>query len=258
MKRIRRMDTPTPGLRQYLADDGDRQDWRRFRDYDGGLAYRNLRDRLVELQHGLCGYCEVRLVVGLDSQIEHVTPRNNPTHGAANTFNPANLISCCEGGTRVQVYGPGLANADPVRVLPPVVNNTSCGARKGDRTIADFIDPRDVPTYPSLFRVMLNGEITPNAGGCAQADIPVGRVENTIAFLGLNVPRLRRAREQYFIALEEEESGYLNNAGAIQSEARRALLPGDDCYLPNFFTTARSYFGQLGERVLADQPQAWI
>ena len=257
MKRIRRMDMPTLGLRQYLADDGNQRSWGSFRNYDGGAAYVGLRDALVKLQHRLCGYCEIRLVVGLDSQIEHVTPRNHPTQGTHNTFKATNLISCCEGGTRVNVFGCGLPNADPARALPPVGGNTSCGARKGDTTIADFVDPRDLPASPSLFRVVLNGDITADQGACAQAGVAVRSVENTIAFLGLNVPRLRQAREQYLTALDEHANDYLNNPDAIRIEARQTLLP-DDCYLPKFFTTARSYFGQLGERILAEPPQAWI
>ena len=39
---------------------------------------------------------------------------------------------------------------------------------------------------------------------------------------------------------------------------RSLLMPDDAGRLVPFFTTARSYFGPLAERVLKQQPQGWI
>ena len=144
------------------------------------------------------------------------------------------------------------------RFLPPVGENTSCGAKKNDMTTPDFIDPRDLPAFPSLFRVELNGEIRADETGCAQAGVPAESVENTIAFLGLNVSRLRRAREKYLNELDIVANGNLDNPRAVATEARLMLLPNYDGQLPKFFTASRSYFGLLGENILAELPQAWI
>ena len=105
MKPIRSLPGSTMGLKEYLANDGDMAEWQRFHNYNGSAAYEELRDELVSLQHGLCGYCEISLLVGLDCQIEHVIPRSDPTRGASNTFNVVNLVACCEGGTKGTIFG---------------------------------------------------------------------------------------------------------------------------------------------------------
>lgn len=256
MKPIRKLTEPTEGLKKYLADDADKAEWRRFRRHDGGTAYKDLQGALVSLQHGLCGYCEIDLRAGIDCQIEHIVPRSNPVEGVANTFNPSNLIACCEGGTRENVFGPNEKSSDAERFLPPLGENTSCGQKKKCNTIPGSIDPTKLPALPPLFRVGLNGEMTADENGCSEAGIAVESVANVIVFLGLNVPRLRQARENYLNALEENE--HLDNPRAVLEEARQALLPDENCNLQKFFTTSRSYFAQLGEKILAEPPQPWI
>ncbi len=257
MKPIRSLCGLTTGLKEYLAVDGDQAEWHRFHDYNGSAAYEELRNELVSLQHGLCGYCEINLLVGLDCQIEHVIPRSDPSTGAANTFNVVNLVACCEGGTKARIFGEPRSK-DPVRFLEPAEANTSCGQRKKDDTIPDFVDPRNLPVSSSIFRVGLNGDIEANEDACNQFDISVESARNTITLLGLNVPRLRRARENYYNALEDDSDGHLDIPEAIIEEARRTLLPDDAGTLRKFFTTSRTYFGEMGESVLSRTPQSWI
>ena len=44
----------------------------------------------------------------------------------------------------------------------------------------------------------------------------------------------------------------------MNAAARVELLPDGEKDLLKFFTTTRSYFGPLAERVLEQQPQEWI
>ena len=257
MKPIRSLCGPTTGLKEYLAVDGDKAEWPRFYNYNGSAAYEELRNELVSLQHGLCGYCEISLLVGLDCQIEHVIPRSDPSTGAANTFNVVNLVACCEGGTKGRIFGESRSK-DPARFLEPSEANTSCGQRKKDETIPDFVDPKDLPVSPSIFRVGLNGDIEVIEGACNQFGVSVESAGNTITFLGLNVPRLRRARENYYNALDDDLDEHLNTSEAIIEEARRTLLPDDAGTLRKFFSTSRTYFGEVGESVLSRTPQSWI
>ena len=97
MKQIQTLQAPTLGLVEYTNQSEGEPDWNKFRDYDDGSAYRELRQALVNIQHGLCGYCEIDLICN-DRQIEHIIPRSDPTSGAIHTLDPANMMACCIGG----------------------------------------------------------------------------------------------------------------------------------------------------------------
>ena len=62
MKRIRERNKPTPGLAKYLVAVGNNANWDRFRDHNAGASYNELIEELSDVQHGLCGYCEINLV----------------------------------------------------------------------------------------------------------------------------------------------------------------------------------------------------
>ena len=79
VKRVRTLHNPTRGLTEYRELEGDDASWKRFRSHEAGAAYRELRATLADLQHGLCGYCEARL---LDPyQVEHVVPQSGEADG---------------------------------------------------------------------------------------------------------------------------------------------------------------------------------
>ena len=85
-------------------------------------------------------------------------------------------------------------------------------------------------------------------------------VNGIIEMLNLNARRLREARERRWRALNDEWGDWterLADRDHLHEAARRELLP-DRGRLPPFFTTARSYFGPVAERVLGEAPQAWI
>ena len=259
MKRIRSLSHPTPGLAAYLAQGDDSVDWRRFRQDDQD-AYRELRDKLAELQHGVCGYCEINLrsAAGLsDLQVEHIIPQSDPERGAAQALNPSNLLASCLGGSAYSLFGPE-AQYDPARYRQNVSDNVSCGQAKGSSNDPDFIDPRTVPALPSLLRVLSNGVIVADEAACDTAGAAASRIQKTIAILGLNVERLRIEREKRLHRLHELYDNFGDNLGIIEAAARGEFLPDDAGNLPGFFTTARSYFGQLAELILAEPPQAWI
>lgn len=212
--------------------------------------YRELVETLTHLQHGLCGYCEIDLRKD-DRQIEHVIPRSDPQHGDARKLDPTNLIACCLGGTKKV--------ADPERFLQPPKQNASCGQAKGERTDPDFIDPRTLPALPSLTRVSYDGRIEADQNACKEAGFSVNAVEKTIDILCLNAERLRLAREKRWRALNTNWNQYLGDPQVMEAAARRELLPDQKDRLPRFFTTSRSFFGPLAERVLKQQPQVcWV
>jgi len=72
--------------------------------------------------------------------------------------------------------------------------------------------------------------------------------------LGLNVPRLRNARRSIY---DELQTGFnaLDDDTMWVAFAEAHLLPGAGGRLAPFFTTARSFFGPLAERILQRQPR---
>ena len=252
MKRIRRLPGPIPGLADYRRQAGADANWSGYRNRPAGLnRYRELVGKLSDLQHGLCGYCEIDLVEK-DRQVEHVIPVSAPSRGTAHALDAGNMIACCRGGAS---NDPNVRQ-DQERFAPP---EASCGHAKGDNVAPEFVDPRELPDLPSLTRVRPNGRIEADNSACETAGWSANEVEETIRILGLNVRRLQRARRDYWSNLSKQMPEYRDhpNPNAMRDWARRRLLPQNGS-LPKFFTTNRSYFGQWGERVLAEVPRDWI
>ena len=248
MKRIGRLFDRTPGLAEYLELEGENASWDRFRSHDRGRAYRGLIGELTSLQHGLCGYCEVDLSER-DRQVEHVIPQSDPAQGELLALDVGNLMACCKGGTA--------RSDDADRYMKPVKRNRSCGEAKDDRVNAGFVDPRELPAVPSLVRVLVDGWIEADAEACAAAGVPADHLTRTIEMLNLNARRLLVARAKWWSALSDAWGELGGDADQMNTAARRELFPADG-RLRKFFTTSRCYFGPVAERVLDEQPQAWI
>ena len=187
MKRIRSLDGPTPGLYAYLNNGvKETKDWDGFRNHASGYSYSQLIEALVELQHGLCGYCEIDINIA-DRQVEHIIPQSHPRYGSKLVHDYRNMIACCKGGT--------LQTTDETRRLARVKHNRSCGEAKENKMPAKFLNPRKLPALPSVIRVIFDGRILPDEAACERTGIAVDTVEKTIELLGLNCERLRRARE---------------------------------------------------------------
>ena len=244
MKRIIALICSPPGLANYLAGGADPTDWDRFYNCPSG-AYRELRNALAKRQHGLCGYCEVRLQEP-DMQVEHVIPKNQQTGDPARALDYTNLIACCL----------GVASGKRGRT------NQSCGQAKNATNDPNFADPRNLPALPGLFRVDLHsGKIMVDTEACAGAGFCANDIERTIIILGLNAPRLKQERLNRLDNLYQIANGHLSDSDFeefVETWARQELLPNSNGVLPGFFTTSRSYFAPLSEQILAEPPQPWI
>ena len=254
MKRIQGLAGPTPGLADYLDCEGGAANWDRFRSHQSGAAYRELLETLQDIQHRLCGYCEIDLIER-DRQVEHVVPRNpqnprkDPPGNEERGLDARNLIACCKGGT---------LTTGAERRRDPVKHNRSCGEAKGNSSDPAFLDPRSLPALPPLMRVGMDGRMEADEGACKAAGVSAQSVRRTIDILCLNVERLQRARARRWRALNDNWVDRLDDAEALAAAARKELLPDDAGRLPRFFTTSRSFFGPLGEQVLAEEPREWI
>ena len=253
MKRIRTLQNIPPSLADYLEQRGGNATWLDFRNHDNGRAYRDLRHELTTLQHGLCGYCEISLPQNRPRQIEHVASQKRHQNLALEI---TNLIVCCFGGSQ-----PLSEQDDPAaedEFAEPVNINLSCGQAKDNYDGPEFVDPRTVPAMPSLVKVRLTGEIEADEAACQKHGISVEKVCRTIKILGLNVRRLRLAREKRWKALAKVWQRDYEDKQIMYAAARKELLPDNTERLSGFFTTSRCYFREVGEQVLAQAPQSWI
>ena len=203
--------------------------------------------KLEDLQHGLCGYCEIDLRDG-DIAVEHVAPKSRYPDRA---LDAGNMIACCSGG----VSNDPEVQDDEERSSRP---GASCGYAKGSKFCPEFVDPRDLPARPSLTRVRRDGWIEADEDACRTVGRDADSVNDTIHLLNLNVERLLRARRIYWLNLSEQIQHYNRNALAREEWMRRRLLPRGG-RLEKFFTTSRSFFAKRGgEAILAESPQEWI
>ena len=257
MKAVGQLDSPTPGMTDYLSQEQSQPTFRKFHDYDNGSAYRELRDTLAETQHGLCGYCEINLLKD-DLQIEHFIPQSAGEEGQRRAVDHSNMIACCKGGDQANLFGTDTACPDSERYIVPMKKSRSCGTARGNTVSPDLIDPRTLPPLPSLFRVQIDGRIVPDPRACAQHGIQESRVERTIEILALNVRRLKANRAAKWENLNEVWGEDLNDPHMAELAAKTELLPDAAGQLPKYFTTSRSYFSATGENVLAREPKSWI
>ena len=163
--------------------------WEAFRNAHQEI-YNETIDTLAVSQHGLCAYCEIK-VSRINRQIEHIQPKKKSKPDNDLTFTFSNFALCCNGGTVSYCKDNGAFSDDPNKK-----SNTSCGAKKGDKE--PCLNPYNLPEY-SLFHAQpdTNGKMlsfSADEGACANATIPTELVKNTITILGLNCPRLSRAR----------------------------------------------------------------
>ena len=98
MKRIRALSGPTEGPAAYLAEEGATATWAGFGSHRGSSnAKQELTDALSEIQHGICGYCEIALR-RTDRRIEHVIPQSDVLRGGHGlALAVSNMIACCTG-----------------------------------------------------------------------------------------------------------------------------------------------------------------
>jgi len=283
MKKVKQLDTLPADLQNFLKvyphEKRDNGDWNAFRNNEGGKTYSNLIQALIELQHGLCAYCEINLIEN-DYQIEHFHPKSDISPETDWMFDILNLFAACKGGTQKNLFGAETRHPDQTRCLPPIKKNRSCGEAKDDNVMDDdIIKPSELPISPSLFSItrkpqegmvkkVKEGALKVNKNACLQAGIDPKKVETTIDAFNLNCDRLCLARKTVLEKIEEDFELELVNLGKNPSDkkiklvlkkmAEYNLAVNQDGTLPAFFSTIRLFFLPLAESVLAQTPQNGI
>lgn len=254
-----------PGLADFRAANSYESNWTIFRN-SHRAAYKQLADTLELSQRGLCAFCETLLITNIPTparQIEHWRPKSNggnPIHGV--TFDVANLHACCLGGSKPHLappYGPlGLGTAD----------HLSCGQKKGDEDpyaialVERPYRPTELPLSPHAFNVEMDGTLQVNAAAVA-AGLSDARLQATINFLGLNCERLKVARKQVRIYLDEQLAAYeaeetdpdpLNATRNALTRLATDLRVNPGARLPAFISVLRDFFGPAHESAFLTDP----
>lgn len=234
--------------------------WNRFRD---DLEYKELLKALVDIQQGLCVYCEQRLVDPygalhtMDRQIEHVDPKSG---ASGRVLDWQNLAAACCGGTYGFLQEPSRYYKDRKDKYPNARKsreiNESCGQRKGDRALGRGCDPRTFTPMARLMDLGLDGTLSANPDACTSQGLVAADLQDTIdEVLNLNCERLRVARQEiadniraWFVPILEAllDGSHLT---AAQQQQQQGLLtagrlqPDEDGYLRAFWTTERCALG---------------
>jgi len=191
-----------------------------FRD-EAASAHEEVVATLERDQGGLCAYCEMDLVPGIDQGVEHFHPKSDGSDGRNWHLDWDNLLLCCRGGqgwTGAQAVAEG-------RAREPRIENLSCDARKGSQVLDDrLLNPLEVPAFPRLFKFLGDGRIQVDQAECEEAGIEPAEAEDTIDLLGLNCPRLRDARAEVLHHIERTINVARRKAGARPGATFRYLL----------------------------------
>ena len=130
-----------------------------------------VREALFNEQHGLCCYCECRIICDHTMvHIEHLYPQSLYSNM---TVDYNNLLLSCNGQDLHENNSP-----------------CHCGMYKDSHDPIDMISPLD-PTCETHFTCREDGTID----ACDESD---SKAKNTISYNGLNAPHLKRDRKAIF------------------------------------------------------------
>ncbi len=287
MKKVKQLSAAPPSLsskpnlsdflKDYPHTTRHTNDWDAFNNHP---AKKDLLQALHKVQHGLCAYCEISLMVSSngtsidDRQIEHFHPKSDIPHATDWMFELSNLFATCLGGESKNRFGVGSKFKDEGHYLEPAKDNYSCGkAKEAEVLDTKILKPSELPASPPLFTFStMDGSINVNQANCKVAEIESQKVQNTIDKLNLDCRRLRNQRKKLLQSLEKEvrELGkeVLSKPGEELSDEELEWLKAElvkeffqmekDGSIPEFFSTVRDFFGNHAETILSQPPQEWI
>lgn len=255
MKYIEKSTEPE-SLSEYLK--GDVGTWNAFRDTD---VYKEVVNRLLLDQRGICAYCEVDLIIAdgvgfSDLRVEHFHPKsdNHPMW----TYSWGNLLLTCCGGNRNYIAGDTEG-----RFSSP---DHSCDVPKGNKVLDGkiFHPAQEKDLKSLLFNYHSDGRME------VSETCPASKKEqarNTIFELSLSpeaakkgseiaTPRLIRMRSAFLSGLSDQVQSLMEQGNGIDEAMEalaEALFPEDETQnWTKFFSCARWYLGPAAEKRLAD------
>lgn len=234
-------------------------DWEQFRRNNRQNGrYTEVKDHLITDQGGLCAYCEIDLKQAVQSgdkddfRVEHFHPKSDNSSGHNWNLDWNNLLGCCHGGSERDVID-GTSTNRSSRYTSP---DHSCDVPKGGQNWDNIIlNPLALPALPLLFEfARSNGAISTHQHNCTEANVDQQKAQNSIDYLRLDSPRLRRLRREALdtinLNLQSKIQSGMTLDEARSDIARRMLRKNAAGHWPAFFSAIRSYLGQAAEEQL--------
>lgn len=254
MKRIYKRPAEPELLLQYRRQNPD-EIWEHFR-RRCRKGYRQVKQAILEDQHGLCAYCEISIKLAEhddevdDFRVEHFYPKAGTNEEPHNYhLDWRNLLGVCHGGSQ-----PGVPDAD--WRFSSSKRDRSCDVPKGSKEITQrILNPLKIPASVRIFRYAPhNGKMFVDEESCPQ-DLQ-RKARSTIRELNLNAPRLMRMRRAVIERIEDEVAAAMEYGGSLDELlpllAESFLLPDAEGKCLPFFSVFRWYLGDAAERVLAE------
>ena len=214
---------------------------------------KEIQQKLLADQGGLCAYCEVDLKAGsvaevADFRVEHFHPKSDTATSHNWHLDWSNLLACCHGGSRSDIVDAANRFSSP---------DHSCDVPKDNKNWSDIIlNPLQLPAFPSLFSYTRDtGSININSEHCATASVDPVIAQNTIDKLSLDAERLKRLRKPVLNKVNDELRAMVNQ-GIDLTVARKTLAKAYLCqnnngHWPAFFSALRDYLGDAAEKQLS-------
>ena len=253
MKRVYKRQQEPELLKSYRLKHPDAT-WDKFR-RRFTRGYRQVKQAIIEDQHGLCAYCEISIkrkedyTEVDDFRVEHFFPKGATQDGGHNYhLDWRNLLGVCHGGSQKDV-------PDAEWRFSEKKGDRSCDVPKGGKEITDrILNPLKLPGNIRLFRYTEhNGKMYVDEETCP--DELKWKAKNTIKELNLNAPRLMRMRKAVIDKLTDELMLALAEGQdfdeTLEWLAESFLLPDHKNRSIPFFTVIRWYLGDAAEKLIA-------
>jgi len=213
---------------------------------------KEIQQRLLDDQGGLCAYCEIDLKAGFDTEaadfrVEHFHPKSDTSSSHNWHLDWRNLLACCHGGSMPDIVDALNRFSSP---------DHSCDVPKDNENWDNIIlNPLQITSFPPLFSFSRHtGSIHVHYEHCSAANISHIIAQKTIDKLRLDADRLKRLRKSILNKINDELRGMVSRGIDLQiakeTLAEAYLYKNNDGHWPAFFSTIRDYLGDAAEKQL--------
>lgn len=244
----------TPDLLSQYQTDNPNSSWEQFKN-ECQQGYDDVQKQLQKDQGNLCCYCEIDTKHGLgigtnDFRVEHFYPKSKSDENNNWALDWKNMLGCCHGGSERYVTDANIRFTE-------LHGERHSDVLKGENVWNDTIlNPLDIPSFPILFRHQNDGGFLVREENCVNAGIDIEKAKNCLDAekLNLNSKKLKSLRKSVLDALREQIQNQLSIGMTIEqamfSVVEAQLRKNYEGNFPAFFTTIRSYFGEIAEKHL--------
>ncbi|MCX7088743.1 MAG: TIGR02646 family protein [Methylococcales bacterium] len=230
--------------------------WEQFKN-ECQEGYQALQDQLQLEQGNLCCYCEIDTKQGLgigidDFRVEHFHPKSAIDESNHNwALDWQNMLGCCHGGSERYVTD------NKNRFVAEHAERHSDVLKANFIWDDEILNPLQIPVFPILFKAnRKDGSLSVRDNNCRDAGISIEKVNNCLHFekLNLNSDHLSSLRKATLDALNKQITMALSSGLTIEDAmvnlVKAQLRKDNKGHWPSFFTTIRSYLGEIAEEHL--------